>query len=228
MHGTANPENRQFESDPLLHSSTNMLKIYTANLLNYESFWKRYYDTVKGIDWPNDAKDMRDLPGWVQKELLELYDYQILPYRYCDLPDPRLFFDINGQDYEFVGKNNALISLDKETKLKINLQLEIFHNDSNQIEGYVNQTEALIITNAFDKRFQKKHILYNDFLFNRTKAYYTGYPFKPDTILWYNYSPNSYINLRVKTAENKTKIFIAPNKTYNKSRKYRVKIVEKL
>ena len=51
-------------------------------------------------------------------------------------------------------------------------------------------------------------------MFNRTKAYYSQYPFDTDTKLWYNHGQLSFIAPRLQCADNKKKIFVGPNKTY--------------
>jgi hypothetical protein len=149
---------------------------------------------------------------------------------FTDEPDPRMFFDLNAQNYRVVSAQepNIDISLQQDVKGKLNLRLSIFHNYENQINELKN-LDVLYITNAVDlHQSVRKNIIHNDFLFNRTCAYYFGYPWQPETQLWYHNGAFSFVNNRIEFADHKKKIFVAPNKTYNGSRRYRTQLVDYL
>ena len=161
-----------------------------------------------------------------------------------------MFFDINGQAYEM--SNDPTLDYDvlihtsgqnlNHIKTKLKLELCIFHNYENQLGfNYFNNisptsprssNESIIITNADDSTVEHfKWIIHNDFLFNRTKAYYLNYPFKPTTKLWYYVGESGYKLPAIKDGSAKTKIYIAPNNTYlNTPRKimYRPQLVRLL
>lgn len=160
-----------------------------------------------------------------------------------------MFFDLNGQDYEIF--KDPILDYDilvhtsehdlNHIKTKLKLELCIFHNYENQLgfnyfnlpsESDRSSNGSIIVTNAVDSTIgHYKWIIHNDFLFNRTKAYYLGYPFKSTTKLWYYVGESGYKLPAIKDSSTKTKIYIAPNNTYlNTLRKimYRPKLVELL
>jgi hypothetical protein len=147
--------------------------------------------------------------------------------------DSSMFFDLNGQDYEIykdptvdqeydVSVYTGEPNLD-HIKTKLKLELCIFHNHENQLRfGYSSPPGAtrssggsIIVTNAVDPTVADyKWVIHNDFLFNRTKAYYLNYPFNPTTKLWYYVGDLGYRLPEIKDSSAKTKIYIAPNNTY--------------
>jgi len=166
-----------------------------------------------------------------------------------DEPYASMFFDLNGQDYE-ISKDptldyDILIHASRHDlnhiKTKLKLELCIFHNHENQLGfNYFNippdavrsSNESIIVTNAVDSTVERyKWIIHNDFLFNRTKAYYLNYPFKSTTKLWYYVGESGYKLPSINDSSTRTKIYIAPNNTYlNTPRKimYRPQLVRLL
>ncbi len=157
-----------------------------------------------------------------------------------------MFFDLNDQEYEIFNDPtldyDILIHTSKQSpnhiKTKLKLELCIFHNYENQLgfNHFNNPKDAdrssigtIIITNAVDSTVEHyKWIIHNDFLFNRTKAYYLNYHFKPTTKLWYHVGELGYKLPAIRDSSTKTKIYIAPNNTYlNTDRKimYRPQLV---
>jgi hypothetical protein len=166
-----------------------------------------------------------------------------------------MFLDINAQSYKIhYPCNNELeeydISIDPpppgnyaSVKFKVHLQLDIWDNFENQ--GWTHtQTNpnTCVITNAWDPNYTSDKVIYNDFLFNRTKAYYQNYAFSQSTKLWY-YQDRSAYSIPTQDVNLKTKIFIGPNKTWplelqstiyqtdnyqERNIKYRPKIFQKL
>jgi hypothetical protein len=134
--------------------------------------------------------------------------------------DASMFFDINGQDY-------CLNRMEDHNKITVSnghkhmdLMLDIFHNCENQIAKLNARLPARTygITNAVDSTVSNDRIIFNDFLFNRTRAYYLQFPFRPDTKKWYNQGQLSYIIPDPVTADAKNKIYVAPNKTQGGTR----------
>jgi hypothetical protein len=154
-----------------------------------------------------------------------------------------MFLDINAQPYKiYYSCNNELeqydISIDPpppgnyaSVKFKVHLQLDIWDNFENQSWANANnsQREMYVISNAWDQNYISNNVIYNDFLFNRTKAYYQGYTFSQSTKLWYWHGQDAYQIPSQKTLKNK--IYIAPNKTWNADHRknyFRPRIVDAL
>lgn len=154
--------------------------------------------------------------------------------------DPRMWLDINAQDYEILDQgpvdihissvSDGIVTLaTKPHTARKHLVLDIWHNTADQVHeitGKINQ--EIWITNAWDATINHDRIVFNDFLFNRTKAYYSQYAFGPATNLWYHHHNTAYHVPRLTDAENKHKIFVCPAKTYGGQRKYRKHLVEHL
>ena len=172
--------------------------------------------------------------------------------------DYKMFFDINNtsSNYTFVTDTDFsdpadILILNSISKDKfahhpaaLKLYFEIFHNYEHQVKNiYFNNYDDSVsdlfkkincytITNAVDFTINSKNIIYNDFLFNRTKAYYNRHPFNNDTHKWYHIGDQGYIIPNLQSADNKQKIFVAPNNIHPGSTRdkdmYRKKIVAKL
>ena len=142
-----------------------------------------------------------------------------------------MFFDLNNDDYEFVNNPDhpAIdISIDKtgpnpDISAKIYLTLDLFHSYENQITiDSLPKNCYHIVTGVNNKSHISKQIIGVDFIFNRTKAYYQHYPFKPGTKKWYYLTPDAYPVLDLPSSLSKIFIFLAPNKTYGGGRVYRI------
>jgi len=150
------------------------------------------------------------------------------------------WFDINRTNYKIISPGDSAhadFCLDRPLKCAATysriLKFDVWHNFENQRQYLAAKTKDLdcgIITNAYDPQFDAPNIVFNDFLFNRTKAYYSQYPFTPMVKIWYHDSNLSYVNALLTDGEEKKKIFVAPNKTYKgwRTRKYRSCLVDHL
>ena len=151
--------------------------------------------------------------------------------------DIKMWFDINGNNYEFVDRDyrgtvdffilnsyNSSVQFDYRQKLNF----RIFHGFEDFVIDQCNRRDCWVITNGWDPTINNDRIIFNDFLFNRTKAYYSQYPFRPDTQLWYYYDNISYKAPQLVNADLKKKIFVCPGKTYNRERKYRTQLISKI
>jgi hypothetical protein len=150
--------------------------------------------------------------------------------------DIRLFFDINNSNYQIVNDLSTPVDFFVDCNSVVSgkvLDLDIFHNYENQLD-YIQKKLAkyqnhYVITNAFNDEYFVHDTLINiDFLFNRTKAYYEQYPLRSETMAWYHHGQLAFINNQIKSADQRQKIFVAPNKTYGGTKKYRTQLVEKL
>jgi len=164
--------------------------------------------------------------------------------------DPRMFLDLNGQDYKIYFDYSAQeyydivifggpTSMSSIPNCSLKLELQIWHNHENQslfktgqpIDARRSSNDTVILTNAFDPIVEHANwVVENDFLFNRTKAYYLNYPFNSETRRWYYAGMGAYVLPEINSDQNKQKIFVSPNNTYsgntNRKIKYRPKIVE--
>ena len=146
----------------------------------------------------------------------------------------RMFFDLNNQPYEFVDDgHNLVLGWNQDDKPKI--ALDIWHNFEHQTDRYdkwLEDDRVHIITNVHSP-VKRARVHFVDFLFNRTKAYYSDFKFHPDSTLWYWQGRDFYINRDINRGEHKTRIFVAPNQPYFLpqepiGRHYRRKLVELL
>lgn len=166
--------------------------------------------------------------------------------------DPKMFFDLNGQEYEMHVDPNKRTSYDIVVlggptipnpipNCKMALELQIWHNYENQslfgtnhpLTASRSSSNTVILTNAIDPIIDGANwVIYNDFLFNRTKAYYQNYPFNPNTTRWYHTGSDSYVMPELSATQKKQKIFVSANNTYAGSQyrriKYRPQIVSAL
>ena len=162
--------------------------------------------------------ELNDSPFTVSKKDIEQIDYFVQRFN---------------EPHKIVEKNAAMLSkLEKNTKI---LALDIFHNIENQVEHnsqWLEKNNGIIITNAYDPNISHKSIIFVDFLFNIIKAYFSQYPFSIQSHIWHHKGEFGYIAPTLTDAQNKRKIFVAPNKTYEnkdfRSIKYRPRIVELL
>jgi len=166
--------------------------------------------------------------------------------------DLKMFFDLNNPNDYTVTNDISHPTIDiavcefndffggvviNNVKAKLYIMLDIFHNFEDQISRCIDTLKDLpdnffIISNTISTTEASNKIIHNDFLFNRTKAYYNNYPFRDNTVKWYYYNKNNYVDVNLPDSNNKSKIFVAPNKTYRSygSRiiKFRPRLVELL
>jgi len=157
-----------------------------------------------------------------------------------------MWFDLNGDEYR-VWNNN---SQDRPAQFDIEIpspspdpsisvasglcmDLLIWDNYENQMWSLLNerpQTE-IIVSNIVDDTLESDRVIYNDFLFNRTKAYYQNYPF-PSGRRWYYVDSRAYEPISISDAKSKTHVYVAPNKSYHTSDwrniRYRPRLVDHL
>jgi hypothetical protein len=146
--------------------------------------------------------------------------------------DTRTFFDINAEPYEF--SNDATRPVDfvlapsqhKHAKI---LFLDIWHGTENQHKKILRLLEdprRIVVSNLINPELNHPRHVFVDFVFNRTKAYYSQFPFQVGTKPWYYHGIQSFIDCELVSAESKKKIFISPSMTYNGTRVHRTMIVK--
>lgn len=159
-----------------------------------------------------------------------------------DHRDSRQFLDLNGDDYEITedpsADYDAVLAHPLESEyhrpnnLKPCLRLMIWHGDPDHVDRLIESLEAnpldhMVFNGTSDQ--QHERLRYVDWLFNRTKAYYSGYPFRSDRRLWYWTGPENYQWLKLSTSQEKTKIFLAPNRchfNHHPNRHFRCQLVK--
>jgi hypothetical protein len=157
-----------------------------------------------------------------------------------------MWFDLNGGAYQIWNSNSRDLPdhVDIEVRSptpdpKISMpsrrtvDLCIWDNYENQMWSLLNERcqDDIIVTNVQDRSLGGNHIVFDDFLFNRTKAYYEGYTF-PSGRRWYWVNSRAYELSDIVDADCKTHVYLAPNKSYATSDwrqiRYRPRLVDHL
>ena len=148
------------------------------------------------------------------------------------------WFDLNGTSYHLVGssyKGPVDFSMHRSSESihpdAVKLSVDVFHNYENQgldLLSTLDKCNCQIITNVIDPRVNNKNIVFSDFLFNRTKAYYSQYPMQLNTMAWYHEDARNYVNIPIHQARDKQRIFVSPSKARKGTRVYRTKIINLL
>lgn len=135
-----------------------------------------------------------------------------------------MWFDFEGIPYEFADDG-----LRVNTSTDCQLSLAVFHTHENQISGIeqIASPDCPVVTTVWKPEYTNPNILFNDFLWNRTKAYYTKHQFSENTKLWYYAGPENY-QIPNQAFAVKKHIFLAPNNTHAGTRTYRSRLVEHL
>jgi len=158
-----------------------------------------------------------------------------------------MWFDLNGDEYEIFNTHSQTIpdrvdievlspkpDPDISVSSKIHLNLAVWDNYENQAWSILNEgyRDCVTISNIRDTHEIGANLIqYNDFLFNRTKAYYSGYPFASGR-RWYWVDARAYELPAIIEDDTKTRIYVAPNKSYMtsdwRSIRYRPRLVDHL
>lgn len=159
-----------------------------------------------------------------------------------DHRDSRQFLDLNGDEYEITEDPSADYDAELAHPLESEfhgakgqkpcVRLIIWHGNPNQVDWLIECLElnprVYIVFNGYSQT-EHERLRYVDWSFNRTKAYYSGYPFKSDRRLWYWTGPENYQCLKLSASDKKTKIFLAPNRCYfnhHPNRHFRCQLVK--
>ena len=164
-------------------------------------------------------------------------EYIVFDYRPHNKHSPT-WFELNGSAYQVVGFEHrgqidfcCYPSAILRNHGHVMLSLDVFHNYENQGKELIskaNDSSDIILTNVVDPRIHHKNIVFSDFLFNRTKAYYSQYPFNIDIKAWYHDGAYAYCSIPAHGAVNKQSIFVAPCRTYRNARVYRSQLAKLL
>ena len=94
--------------------------------------------------------------------------------------DLNLWFDLNGQPYEFVNNGHYDFITPWADMPGNKLIFLLSHNYDNQVDEFENHLQdnsVIIITNAVKNGYSHPRVLTTDFLFNLTRAYYSNFKF---------------------------------------------------
>lgn len=141
-----------------------------------------------------------------------------------------MFFDLNEDDYLYYNNDKTLdisqvdIEVASPTRdpnfvrptSRFTVDLDIWDNFENQYQALLNNIKTdYRVSNVKDRIMHDDRILFCDFLFNRTKAYYSNHAFRPTTRKWYWVHDKAYQIPDYPEPGRKNKIYVAPNKTWN-------------
>jgi len=132
-----------------------------------------------------------------------------------------------GMWLDFEGVDYAMVQDPMQADYRINagadsdLILSVFHDSENQTQG-IAKTSWPTVTNAWDPAVP--NAVFNDFVWNRTRAYYGGFEFSPQTELWYWAGNSSYILPQQLPNTVKTHVYLNPARMHNNRGHYRRQI----
>ena len=98
---------------------------------------------------------------------------------------------------------------------KLNLCVDIQHVSNHKIKNWHSipwiNDNCCIVVECEDASLQHPNILFYDFMWNRSKAYYTQrqWNYQP----WYLYRPDNFLLQHTSQAQEKTRLFLSPNKS---------------
>lgn len=137
----------------------------------------------------------------------------------------RLFFKINGNYTKFVDNDADLLIYDHKTDRReldlyphqFSLCIDLAHANNNKYAGW-NQIDWLgenryALVECTDRFVSNPNIISLDFMFNRSKAYYT------DSMSgWYHRHPDDFLLRDISKPDSKTRMFLGLNKPNNEYR----------
>lgn len=144
--------------------------------------------------------------------------------------DPRCFFEINASPYEFIFNYDTKGLARYEhidfavvndfqappAPAKRTLLLDIWTADQTwmkKLNQYQHENpNAIVITELILTNQHHPKIIHIDWMFNRTKAYYSQFAFGPGIKPFYHQGNTAYTAIHLSTASNKTKIFTSPGR----------------
>ena len=149
----------------------------------------------------------------------------------------RMFLDFNGDAVEFLDDNADVVLFDSAQEVpsnsKIKICVDLAHASENKVRGWsnvgwINDQGVYVLQECYDPESQFPKIISYDFLWNRSKSYYTNKKFRHCSCPWYYNSPENYLIQQLATADKKTRIFLSANKLYRPSTTFRQRLVEVL
>jgi hypothetical protein len=149
----------------------------------------------------------------------------------------RMFLDFNGDAVEFVDDNADVVLFDSAQEVpsnsKIKICVDFAHASEDKVRGWsnvgwINHPGMYVLQECYDQEFQYPGIISYDFIWNRSKAYYTNKKFTHCSYPWYYDSPENYLIQDLSSADKKTRIFLSANKLHRSNAVFRQRLVEML
>lgn len=176
------------------------------------------------------------------------------PHCYEEYDSYQQIFDLNNDNYVFYSNKDHSEQVDilicnhfyhptlnaheiiKQYNYRCSVFMDTKHGWENQITGWMTKIDGSLhdytITIAAQPGISHPRLIFFDFLFNRTKAYYLGHNWHPTTSKNYYESSKNYVIPTHPLPDKKNKIFVAPNDVSVDSidpdsgqRRYRLKLV---
>lgn len=153
---------------------------------------------------------------------------QFHPGNFLDFNSTNYVFKDNDVDFYIESDLAEGHEQDINHKVKFNLTIKI-HEDQvldciNNLK-YKSSKNTYYIFNQWSLDQENSHVISYDYFFNRTKAYYSKFEFKNETIKWL-YHKNSYKIIDDYDANKKDKIFISPSYVIRNTVVYRPQLAE--
>ena len=148
-----------------------------------------------------------------------------------------MFLDFNQDTVEFVDDNADVVLFDSNQNVpndgKIKICVDLAHANENKIQGWsnigwINDPGVFVLQECCDPEFQHPRIISYDFIWNRSKAYYTNEKFVHCARPWYYNSPENYRLQALAGADKKTRIFLSANKLHRSNTVFRQRLAEAL
>lgn len=147
-----------------------------------------------------------------------------------------LFWKINGDNIQWTNEEGPVDVLLFDTRINdwqkirdypaaITVCLDLAHAGTDKVAGWKNyehQGRHYTIVECRDNTINNPAIISIDFMFNRSKAYYTDSQRRTDKS-WYIKSIDDFSLWPIESPEKKTKIFLSPHKLLRPNLLYRVK-----
>jgi len=115
---------------------------------------------------------------------------------------------------------------------KIKLVIDVFHGSEDKVKGHISTMSDLsqpfehdyVVIECLDPTISHPKLLFSDFLFNRTKAYYSQRAFRPGIEKWYHTSSLDFVLPELDARTYKSRIFLSPGKVARSGLTYRPQI----
>lgn len=121
----------------------------------------------------------------------------------------------------------------KQYPADLKLCMDLQHASANKHRGWSNVgwlqepfQKNYAVIECEDPGYHNKKIVFCDFLWNRSKAYYTQRKWNLVTQPWYLVDTDDFQLQPISQAEQKTKLFLSPNKLGRPNSPYRVRLTE--
>jgi hypothetical protein len=154
----------------------------------------------------------------------------------------RMALDLHDVDVEWVSDKPAdLLIWDANTNYEeaksfpatLKLCMDLQHASANKHRGWSNVgwlhesfQKNYAVIECEDPGYSNKKIVFYDFLWNRSKAYYTQRSWKQVDRPWYMISQDDFLLQPISNADAKTRLFLSPNKLGRPNSPYRVRLTE--